>query len=63
MRIRNDEDPPREQPQTPEEPGPRWEFGNLLDEEAQGEIREFYAALESSKECKTVLVGYTPPRD
>lgn len=39
------------------------DFGNLLNPEAQTEIREFYAALESSKACKTVLVGYTPPRD
>jgi len=39
------------------------EFGNLLNAEAQSEIRDFYAALESSKACKTVLVGYTPPRD
>ena len=40
-----------------------WEFGNLLDADAQSEVREFYGALEKSKDCDTVLVGYTPPRD
>jgi len=41
----------------------QWEFGNLLDAEAQTELHEFYSALEMSQACKTVLVGYTPPRD
>ena len=40
-----------------------WEFGNLLDADAQNEVREFYGAREKSKDCSTVLVGYTPPRD
>jgi hypothetical protein len=41
----------------------RWEFGNLLDAEAHSELREFYGALKKSRDCNTVLVGYTPPRD
>jgi hypothetical protein len=41
----------------------RWEFGNLLDADARIELREFYGALESSKDCKTILVGFTPPID
>jgi hypothetical protein len=41
----------------------RWEFDNLLDADAQGELREFSKAMEKSKNCSTVLVGYTPPVD
>jgi len=41
----------------------RYRFGNLLDARAQTELRQFYGALESSKNCTTVLVGHMPVRD
>jgi len=52
-----------QQPTLDVEAPPRWDFGNLLDADARNELREFYGALESSKNCKTILVGFTLPLD
>ena len=63
MITNNEREPLGQQEPAHAEPARRWEFDNLLDAEAQGEVREFYRAMEKSKDCNTVLVGYTPPRD
>lgn len=57
------DEPQGQHPPVHREEPPRWEFGDLLDADAQGELRDFYRAMEKSKDCNTVLVGYTPPRD
>jgi hypothetical protein len=44
-------------------PPPRWVFDNLIDDDTRREVGDFYQALESSKECRTMVVGFTPPRD
>lgn len=36
-------------------------IGPLLDAQAKKEIREFYAAIESSKNSKTMLPTWIPP--
>ena len=63
MPAKNEKDTGSNQPTVDAGASPRLEFDNLLDATAQSELHEFYGALEKSKGCKTVLVGYTPPRD
>jgi hypothetical protein len=63
MTTKNEREPVEQPMPAHAKPASRWEFDNLLDAEAQGEVREFYRAIEKSKDCNTVLVGYTPPRD
>ncbi len=63
MPTKNEIDSRRDQQEVDPGTETRLEFDNLLDADAQSELRNFYGALEKSRGCKTVLVGYTPPRD
>lgn len=63
MTTNNETDSRRDQREVDAGAQVRLEFDNLLDADAQSELRNFYGALEKSSGCKTVLVGYTPPRD